>query len=400
MFRSTRFDFCGRIELDQARDAAPAPGRVPARKTDEGYLLADALLARDGLLEYSDGRSTWLEYRPRSELIAAADSWATTPITNEHPDRLVDADTWSAVAKGVHLGSPRVVDLDGTAYLQAQILITDRALVERVESGDRELSIGFTAMVRPSADGKAEDGTRCDAVQTQLAGNHTAVVKRGRAGPACRVLLDGSAWAVEKSRPEVITMTNEIKSADDDVERVDTIAPAPAVAPVDSMGTPADMGEYVLPDGSAVMLPTVVLAMLAELEQIRAQQGMESPMKNEPEKAAAPEDQMGAVEEEPKIESEGEAPAFEQEKKESASVMSERAREIVAREIGQRMPWVKLDGRSDDELIVLLDAAESMPKNLERDPWEGVTKKENAEPKRDRLDDAISKFLTRRGCEG
>lgn len=255
--RVPRYDYAvARVDFDATE---VAPGIAPAQKTDEGYLLVQAFIARDGLLEYSDGDETWIEYRPRAELEAAAATWASTPFTSDHPEQMVDATNWSEVARGIHLGAPEITPpIDGTSYLLADLLITDADTIAEMEGGKRELSIGFTSEVLPVQDGRAQDGTQCDAVQTGLIGNHTASVEQGRAGPACRAFLDSAAWTVQ--------------NAEDLMKPTKPPVPKPVVK-ADQVGAPTESVEYPMPDGTTIQLPTTVVAMLEELMALRAQAG-------------------------------------------------------------------------------------------------------------------------------
>lgn len=248
MTRRARFDYASELNLDPAvkLDAYNAPAQI----TPQGYLLADAYLARDGLLRYSDGEQSWIEYRPRAELERAAETWANAPITDDHPSAMVTSETWTQVAKGVHVGMPSVVGplSDGISYLRARVLVTDAATVAKIRArgGPRQLSIGFTSEVVPTTDGRASDGTRCDAVQTELLGNHTALVAKGRAGPAVRILLDGAAVLVPHLREEQMTQPKNTPAQRGD-----------------EAGAPVEQVEVTGPMGEKAMVPTWVAAKLA-----------------------------------------------------------------------------------------------------------------------------------------
>lgn len=284
-----RCDYAGAFVFDAG--AVSSPGTIAATITDEGYLLADAYLARDGCLPYSDGRESWIEYRPTSELERAAQTFGPLqPITDNHPAAMVDSDTWAQVARGVHLTSAEVVTMDGVTYLRAPIAIMDRALVARAiarhERGDSvELSIGVWSDVRPTANGTAPDGTRCDALQTGLIGNHTALVPRGRAGPMCRIVFDGAAVPVSQPYREDSTMpiTPQFQQfLAQPGARVQVPANMPARAPqpqpqpqpaarADMMGGGAvDQVMYPGPNGPEA-LPTWAAALLERLSALEAQ---------------------------------------------------------------------------------------------------------------------------------
>lgn len=278
MTRQARIDlFAAPLVLVDRLDA-PTPQRSSAVRTKDGYLLADAYIARDGLLRYSDGTSSWMEYRPRDELVAAAATWQHAPVTDDHPRRMVDAQNWAEVARGVHVSAPVVEGplKDGVSYLRAQLLITDAALISKLESGEaRELSIGFTATILPAPGRTAPDGTRCDAVQTGLDGNHTAVVVRGRAGPACAIVLDGAAIAIHD--PSVSVSAGQ---SDSNMPQPKTPKTAPAKkhptfvkGKTDEAGMPTTMSKLVMPDGSEIEVPTALAAIVEEWTAMKSAEG-------------------------------------------------------------------------------------------------------------------------------
>lgn len=321
--------------------ALPSPEHAPAVRTPEGYLLCDALLARDGLLTYSDGATSWDEYRPRSELDAAAASWKLAPVTDQHPDALVTASTWSGVARGVIASEPEVVELGGVGYLRARLLFCDSELIDTVLGGQVELSIGFTAEVRPTADGVAPDGTACAAVQTALLGNHVASVPEGRAGPACRALVADSAWSI-----------GGIKM---DPQQPQIQPQQPAVDMEHEMGS-SDMVEIQLPDGSMAMIPAMVAALIEQLkaELAAAQQ---QPAAEEP--AAEPEMSMEAIDKVVRARARIERLAAQAGVPEE---MLERPTSDIARAFVQlKIPEIKCDSIDGAALAALVDAAASIP---------------------------------------
>lgn len=260
-----------------------SPKVSPAQRTPEGFLLVDAYTARDGTLEYSDGASSWVEYRPRSELVKAAATFEGKPVTDEHPKTMVSAETWSEVSKGVHMGVPTVEVVDGVGYMRAKLLITDAALIQKIDAaGLRELSIGFTSVVVPTENGLSPDGVPSAAVQTDLQGNHVAVVKAGRAGPQVRLLMDGKDVPVHK---EIVMEEPKNDAAGNPVEEVPVIGP----------------------DGQEVMLPTWAAAALSELQALKS----EAPAEEAPAEAPAEELAPPPAAEEPPAPAAALAPAEE-----------------------------------------------------------------------------------------
>lgn len=257
MARLVRVDFAVAPVVILDRAEPPTISRSTAITTPEGYLLVDAYTARDGKLRYSNDQETWIEYRPRSELVKAAASWQHQPVTDDHPSEMVSAATWATVARGVHADRPTIEGplADGNSYMRARLLVTDAKLIGKMRRGDAvELSIGFSAEVVETAGGVAADGTRCDAVQTELQGNHTAVVRKGRAGPNCRVVLDGAHVPCHTRS----TMLHPLRI---------TIRP---LRRADEVGAPTDMVPVIGPDGQEITLPSWAAAMLAELQALKS----------------------------------------------------------------------------------------------------------------------------------
>jgi hypothetical protein len=103
-------------------------------------------------------------------------------LTDGHPAELIDAQT----AKGVSVGTTAEEVLRDGEYLRIGIKITDAATIRKVQDGKRELSVGYTSEIE-WGDGIAPDGTPFQARQTNIIGNHIAIVDAGRAGPLARI---------------------------------------------------------------------------------------------------------------------------------------------------------------------------------------------------------------------
>lgn len=164
-----------------------APLNKP-KKAANGWLRADAHIARTGLLEYrrADG-SKWVEYRPAAEHSAdMLESFDAAPLTNDHPaDGILTAENTHEYQVGTVI-SPRA---DGDK-VRAQILVTDARTVKDIEAGKAELSCGYTCDLEFTP-GEFE-GQKYDAIQRNIRGNHVALVKSGRAGPEVRLRVDNA----------------------------------------------------------------------------------------------------------------------------------------------------------------------------------------------------------------
>lgn len=160
------------------------------RRTADGYLVADARVARAGVQEYLGsevGRPDMQRvrvYRPADEVFAAdaMRSYAYRPVTVDHPSQMVDAETWKGVASG-QTGGEVVRDGD---TVRVPLVLMDAAAIKAWERGKRELSMGYTAEI-VFGDGVTPDGQPYDAMQTQLRMNHLALVDKARAGSEFRI---------------------------------------------------------------------------------------------------------------------------------------------------------------------------------------------------------------------
>lgn len=170
------------------------------RTTDEGYLLANVRTARTGVQTYLGaemGRpdlATVNVYRDEAEVFrkTSLQTFGLLPLTDDHPGDLVTADT----AKAVSVGTTSEEVLRDGEYLRIGIKITDAATIRKVQDGKRELSVGYTSEI-VWGDGIAADGTPYQAKQTNIVGNHIAIVDAGRAGPLARI-GDGKPEAVAR----------------------------------------------------------------------------------------------------------------------------------------------------------------------------------------------------------
>lgn len=182
-------------------DYADQPIRM--RMTDEGYLTGEAKVARIGIQAYQDGNGgIRREYRPPAEVFAAdaLKSFANVPVTMGHPtERLVNADNAKRLSVGFVGENIRV---DGN-WVVMPITITDAETIRGIQGGTIQLSAGYISNVIDSA-GEL-DGETYDAIQTNIRGNHVAIVEQARAGADARLNLDAADAVAITQQPEVKT---------------------------------------------------------------------------------------------------------------------------------------------------------------------------------------------------
>ena len=191
-------------------------------KTPEGFLIChDVPIARIGQQEYFAGelgldgdpdRLVQVQRRPEDVFDpAAVASFEGKDVTQNHPPERLMPENHALYAKGHAENVHREGD-----YLVADLHLKDPGLISDVENGvTREVSCGYRCCYTP-------DGTGYR--QTNIRGNHVAIVPRGRAGHLVAI-QDSAAAPAEKG-----TAMNESKK---NPAAVVTAAPeaAPASAP-------------------------------------------------------------------------------------------------------------------------------------------------------------------------
>lgn len=163
----------------------------------DGYLVVDARIARTGIQQYLGSEMGRPDlpvvnvYRPESEVFdaAAMTSFAYRPVTDDHPTVAVDSRNSKELARGWTDGE---VARDGQR-LRVPMMLTDQALIDKVQAGKRELSAGYTCDLKWEP-GTTPEGLTYDAIQTNIRANHVAVVQRGRAGKECRIGDSADLW--------------------------------------------------------------------------------------------------------------------------------------------------------------------------------------------------------------
>ena len=178
------------------------------RETPEGYLLCLSVpIARTGWQDYGEGE-TPLEavdgmvriYRDAKEVFRdkTIASFEGKSLTIKHPRDFVNPQNWKELTKGlvqnVRRGNEK--DEDGEESLLADILVTDAVAIQLVKNGLREVSCGYEAEYEQAGKGKG--------AQTNIVGNHLALVDEGRAGSSYAITDEKGKVTMSKKLAEKI----------------------------------------------------------------------------------------------------------------------------------------------------------------------------------------------------
>lgn len=209
----------------------------PKRKMlpNGSMLCEDVPIARTGWLTYltgeiplkpAQGSPLIFVYRSPDELFSemTMSSFLGCAISNDHPPVFVTSRNWSSLAKG-HIQAVRRGSGEDADILFADLLVTDQWLIDQINQGLREVSVGYDASYQQTADGEG--------LQLDIIGNHLALVEKGRCGPRCAI---GDRQPTEENiMPEQIKPTRarvplleqareRVRIAQEDLETIETAA--------------------------------------------------------------------------------------------------------------------------------------------------------------------------------
>lgn len=167
-------------------DRIAIKGKV--KKTDEGYILASAPIAKVGVYTYHLGNGQTRKELVDSETLSsieANDSLKLKPVTNNHPqERTVN----SGNSKRRTVGSVGETIENQDGFLMANFSITDSETVKDINNGRKQLSPGYK--VDLVMDSGTFNGEHYDAIQRNRRYNHLAIVDNARGGDQLRLNID------------------------------------------------------------------------------------------------------------------------------------------------------------------------------------------------------------------
>lgn len=183
--------------------------------TPEGYLLCrDVPIARLGKLIYGDGEVP-VTADDKGLIIIERDedalfnpqtiaSFEGKPVTDDHPDDWVSPENHKSLSNGTAHDVRRGEGVESD-YLLADLLITDKDTIDAVIDGKVEISLGYDADYTEISVGKG--------IQTNIFGNHIALVDKGRCGSRCSI---GDSFMAKKKISFADRIRNLVKTKDAD----------------------------------------------------------------------------------------------------------------------------------------------------------------------------------------
>lgn len=151
-------------------------------KTPEGFLICHNVpIARTGTYKYLsceiglDGQDVVDVYREPEEVFdqRTLASFEGKAFTDTHPSVDVNTDNWGMLSKG-EVSNVRKGSGENSDKIVADLIVRDPIVINEIESGaKREVSAGYECEY-VEKDGKI--------YQTNIRGNHVALVQQGRAG--------------------------------------------------------------------------------------------------------------------------------------------------------------------------------------------------------------------------
>ncbi len=199
------------------------------QRTDEGFLIIPAFIARTGIQLYSPEEGGRL-YRPPSEVFSE-DSRKTMigkSITKLHPrdennqPDFVNPKNWKMYEVGSVIDMPEPIE----NKLFANLMIKDAKIIKEIEEKieareDLELSCGYSCDTE-NCKGCTEEGEEYDGIMRNIRYNHLSIVPKGRAGSQIKMLIDSLTTDNKKEvkRMKINFFDTQIDVIDADVQSV------------------------------------------------------------------------------------------------------------------------------------------------------------------------------------
>jgi hypothetical protein len=183
---------------------------------DEDKLIKTVIIARSGIYKYRseelpnlglsindavEKKDVYLIYRPALVLSRDSEKFKMLPLTNGHPDNLVDSKNFKELSIGY---TGETVDVEwnkeqGEVVLKTKVALVDNKALENYFVGIDEVSPGYLADFEWNKS-VTPKGDNYDIIMTRITnGNHLAMTPKARGGSvACIIDSEGGKMSVHK----------------------------------------------------------------------------------------------------------------------------------------------------------------------------------------------------------
>jgi len=333
--------------------------------TDQGYLKADGRLTRTGVFTYHKPDGTeFKELRLPEDVFdpESMSSFGSVVITDDHPvmdgiPLMLNAANTKDYAVGYTMPEVR---RDGD-FLEGTLLITDQKTIDKVKAGKNKLSNGYRCDLEMSPG--VWNGESYHAIQRRIRGNHVAIVDSPRAGEEARIRIDSN-----DNTGNIAFSVSDINQESHNINKKENYTMAKFKV---------DGVDLELPDGSVSLVQSAIEKRDAEIAKLKkdVEAGQKELEKEKGRADAAEAEAKKAKEEKVDEDKLNQMINDRAEKKVALLAVAKQAcpdgkfdgladREIMIKVIEADPTYkdIKLDGKSDDYVTALFDAA---AKNLD-----------------------------------
>lgn len=158
-------------------------------ETGEGFLICrNVPIARTGTQDYmakelglEDSEKIVKVYRPEAEVFSPATlaSFEGKPFTDDHPPVMLTPENVGMYEKG-HVQNVRRGTGTWSDFILADIHVHDAATISAIQNGKRQISCGYSVDYKEDENGQI--------IQTNIRGNHVALVDEARAGERAAIM--------------------------------------------------------------------------------------------------------------------------------------------------------------------------------------------------------------------
>jgi hypothetical protein len=343
-----------------------------SNKTEEGYIDAFVPVTRCGVFPYrnKDGSIRYELRHPKEVFSAKAlDTLKMLPIQVEHVE-MIDASNVDRLKVG-QVGQE--ISVDGEV-VRASIRVDGSRGIEAVDSGKRELSLGYYLDLEPAPPGSEYDGKIFTHVQRNIRYNHLAITDSARLGPDLRIdSMDAEVDSDSNLKPETNMSTKKINvdSVEYDVPVQVAVAFAKTEGRVDALEAEVAAKNAEIKTSKAALDAMKAKCDAAEAEKAAAEKKAADLEEELPELAEKMAKDRSDVLEVAKAVIAGDK---------MSALDSKTLPEIKNAIIAAKYPEIKLDGKSADYISAMFDTIKAGVRNEDGSEALAESRRKSAAP--------------------